>query len=60
MSKSKKSASVSVNKGPHGNFVVQDVKNCDDEQTDVNLVLDPKGGKSYVPDFIKIKPKNKK
>jgi hypothetical protein len=53
--------SVSLAKGSHGRYVVQDMKNCDKKQASIQLVIKPDSGASqedseswYTPDFIKI------
>jgi hypothetical protein len=57
-------SSVSLAKGSHGRYVVQDMQNCDKKQAEIKLVIKPETGKNqeeqedwYTPDFIKIEIK---
>jgi hypothetical protein len=54
-------SSISLAKGSHGKYVVQDMKNCEKKQVDIKLVMKPEKEKNqegqddwYTPDFMKI------
>jgi hypothetical protein len=57
------SSSVSVTKGSKDRYIVQDMKNFEETQSDIKLMIKPDKQSEeswYSPDFIKIKFKGKK